>query len=104
MMQSRLFGSVLKKILTVVDTGGSDSAMFDNVLELLTLAGRELPHAMMMMVPEPYVRDETMSPERRAFYEVHSLPMEPRGGPASIAFTDGVRVGAVLDRNGLRTS
>src|SRR5207245_2750867 len=74
------------------------------VLELLTLAGRELPHAMMMMVPEPYVRDETMSPERRAFYEFHSCLMEPWDGPASIAFTDGIRVGAVLDRNGLRPS
>src|SRR5437660_2017000 len=104
MMQSRLFGSDLKKILTVVDTEGSDSAMFDNVLELLTLAGRELPHAMMMMVPEPYVRDETMSAERKAFYEFHSCLMEPWDGPASIAFTDGVRVGAVLDRNGLRPS
>src|SRR5436309_867812 len=104
MMQSRLFGSDLKKILTVVDTEGSDSAMFDNVLELLTLAGRELPHAMMLMVPEPWARDETMSPERRAFYEFHSCLMEPWDGPASIAFTDGVRVGAVLDRNGLRPS
>src|SRR5438128_590636 len=104
MMQSRLFGSDLKKILTVVDTEGSDSAMFDNVLELLTLTGRELPHAMMMMVPEPYVRDETMSAERKAFYEFHSCLMEPWDGPASIAFTDGVRVGAVLDRNGLRPS
>src|SRR5467141_4643569 len=102
MMRSKLFDKDLLKILTVIDTEGSDSAMFDNVLELLTLAGRELPHAMMMMVPEPYVRDETMSPERRAFYEFHSCLMEPWDGPASIAFTDGIRVGAVLDRNGLR--
>ncbi|TMA10302.1 MAG: glutamate synthase subunit alpha [Deltaproteobacteria bacterium] len=104
MMRSKLFDKDLLKILTVIDTEGSDSAMFDNVLELLTLAGRELPHSMMMMVPEPYVRDETMSPERRAFYEFHSCLMEPWDGPASIAFTDGVRVGAVLDRNGLRPS
>jgi len=76
--------------------------MFDNVLELLVLAGRELPHAIMMMVPEPWARDESMSPERRAFYEYHSCLMEPWDGPASIAFTDGIRVGAVLDRNGLR--
>ena len=102
MMRSKLFGKDLQKILTVVDTTGSDSAMFDNVLELLTLAGRELPHAMMMMVPEPWSRDESMSPERKAFYEFHSCLMEPWDGPASIAFTDGVRVGAVLDRNGLR--
>src|SRR5690242_1196237 len=104
MMRSKLFGKDLMKILTVVDTEGSDSAMFDNVLELLTLAGRELAHAVMMMVPEPWSRDTTMSKERRAFYEFHSCLMEPWDGPASIAFTDGVRVGAVLDRNGLRPS
>ena len=104
MMRSALFGEDLKKILTVVDTEGSDSAMFDNVLELLTLSGRELPHAMMMMVPEPWNRDETMSPTKRAFYEFHSCLMEAWDGPASIAFTDGVRVGAILDRNGLRPS
>ncbi|HTO95567.1 MAG TPA: glutamate synthase large subunit, partial [Myxococcales bacterium] len=88
----------------IIDTEGSDSAMFDNVLELLTLAGRELPHAVMMMVPEPWSRDETMSASRKAFYEFHSCLMEPWDGPASIAFTDGIRVGAVLDRNGLRPS
>ncbi|BDG04491.1 glutamate synthase large subunit [Anaeromyxobacter oryzae] len=104
MMKSKLFGADLQKILTVVDTEGSDSAMFDNVLEILTLSGRELPHAMMMMVPEPWNRHETMSPTKRAFYEFHSCVMEPWDGPASIAFTDGVRVGAVLDRNGLRPS
>ena len=104
MMRSSLLGDDLQKVLTVVDTEGSDSAMFDNVLELLTLSGRELPHAMMMMVPEPWVRHEAMSPEKRAFYEFHSCLMEPWDGPASIAFTDGVRVGAVLDRNGLRPS
>ena len=104
MMRSSLFGADLQKILTVVDTDGSDSAMFDNVLELLTLAGRELPHAMMMMVPEPWARDATMSADKKAFYEFHSCLMEPWDGPASIAFTDGVRIGAVLDRNGLRPS
>ena len=104
MMRSKLFGEDLKKILTIIDTEGSDSAMFDNVLELLTLSGRELPHAMMMMVPEPWARDETMSAERKAFYEYHSCLMEPWDGPASIAFTDGFRVGALLDRNGLRPS
>ncbi|HET8540392.1 MAG TPA: glutamate synthase large subunit [Anaeromyxobacter sp.] len=104
MMRSSLFGDDLKKILTVVDTEGSDSAMFDNVLELLTLAGRELPHAMMMMVPEPWTRHESMSAAKKAFYEFHSCLMEPWDGPASIAFTDGVRVGALLDRNGLRPS
>jgi glutamate synthase (ferredoxin) len=104
MMRSKLFGKDLQKALTIIDTEGSDSAMFDNVLELLTLAGRELPHAVMMMVPEPWSRDETMSAARKAFYEFHSCLMEPWDGPASIAFTDGIRVGAVLDRNGLRPS
>jgi glutamate synthase (NADPH) large chain len=102
MMRSELFGEDLKKILTVIDLEGSDSAMFDNVLELLHLSGRSLPHAMMMMVPEPYSRHESMSPEKKAFYEYHSCLMEPWDGPASIAFTDGVRIGATLDRNGLR--
>ncbi len=102
MMSSRLFGDDLRKILTVIDTEGSDSAMFDNVLELLVLAGRSLPHALMMMVPEPWSRHESMSREKRAFYEFHSCLMEPWDGPASIAFTDGERVGAILDRNGLR--
>jgi glutamate synthase (ferredoxin) len=78
--------------------------MFDNVLELLTLSGRELAHAMMMMVPEPWGRHESMSPAKKAFYEYHSCLMEPWDGPASIAFTDGVRIGALLDRNGLRPS
>src|SRR4051794_7986086 len=104
MMRSRLFDKDLLKILTVVDTEGSDSAMFDNVLELLTLSGRELPHAIMMMVPEPWAHHESMSAERKAFYEFHACLMEPWDGPASIAFTDGVQVGAVLDRNGLRPS
>ncbi|HYT94603.1 MAG TPA: glutamate synthase central domain-containing protein, partial [Gemmataceae bacterium] len=102
MMRSELFGEDLKKILTVIDLEGSDSAMLDNVLELLHLAGRSLPHAMMMMVPEPYGGHESMSPEKKAFYEYHSCLMEPWDGPASIAFTDGVRIGATLDRNGLR--
>jgi glutamate synthase (ferredoxin) len=96
------FGKDLPKVLPVIDSDGSDSEMFDNVLEILTLAGRSLPHAMMMMVPEPWQGDESMSPAKRAFYEYHSCLMEPWDGPAAIAFTDGVRVGAVLDRNGLR--
>ena len=78
--------------------------MFDNCLELLVLAGRSLPHAMMMMIPEPWANHESMSDEKKAFYEYHSCLMEPWDGPASIAFTDGVRIGAVLDRNGLRPS
>ena len=78
--------------------------MFDNVLELLVLTGRSLPHAVMMMIPEPWTGDATMSAEKKAFYEYHSCLMEPWDGPASIAFTDGIRIGAVLDRNGLRPS
>src|SRR5439155_2753411 len=81
---------------------GSDSAMFDNTLELLVLAGRPLAHAMMMMIPEPWSNHETMDDNRRAFYQYHSCLMEPWDGPAAIAFTDGKQMGAVLDRNGLR--
>jgi glutamate synthase domain-containing protein 2/glutamate synthase domain-containing protein 1/glutamate synthase domain-containing protein 3 len=101
---SRLFGDDLKKILPVINTDGSDSAQFDNCVELLTLAGRELPHAMMMMIPEPWENHESMDAERRAFYEFHSCLMEPWDGPASMAFTDGKFIGACLDRNGLRPS
>jgi glutamate synthase (ferredoxin) len=107
--ESRFFpGTEIQKILPVIDTDGSDSAMFDNALEMLTLTGRSLPHAIMMMIPEPWGDHESlsgsMSEEKRAFYEYHSFLMEPWDGPASIAFTDGVRIGAVLDRNGLRPS
>ena len=101
---SDLFGPDVKKLLPIIDQDGSDSAMFDNALELLVLSGRSLPHAVMMMIPEPWSGDEAMSPEKKAFYEFHSCLMEPWDGPASIAFTDGVRIGAVLDRNGLRPS
>jgi glutamate synthase (NADPH/NADH) large chain len=100
--QSALFGYDLPKILPVINSDGSDSAIFDNVLELLVLAGRSLPHAIMMMIPEPWSRHETMSEEKRAFYEYHSSMMEPWDGPAAMVFTDGVGIGATLDRNGLR--
>jgi glutamate synthase (NADPH/NADH) large chain len=90
--------------LPVIDTSGSDSAMFDNALELLYLAGRSLPHAVMMMVPEPWSNHESMSKEKRDFYEFHGCLMEPWDGPAAVCFTDGIRIGAVLDRNGLRPS
>jgi glutamate synthase (ferredoxin) len=102
--QSDLFGDDIKKILPVINTDGSDSAMFDNCVELLLLTGRDLPHVMMMMIPEPWENHESMSPEKHAFYEYHSCLMEPWDGPASIAFTDGTRIGACLDRNGLRPS
>jgi glutamate synthase (ferredoxin) len=104
LFQSELFGEDIKKILPVIDTDGSDSAMFDNCLEALVLAGRSLPHAVMMMIPEPWANHETMSDEKKAFYEYHSCLMEPWDGPASIAFTDGKIIGAILDRNGLRPS
>jgi glutamate synthase (ferredoxin) len=104
LFETDLFGDDIKKILPIVDQNGSDSAMFDNVLELLVLAGRSLPHAMMMMIPEPWANHESMSDEKKAFYEYHSCLMEPWDGPACIAFTDGVRIGASLDRNGLRPS
>jgi len=104
MMDSDLFGADFKKLFPVINEDGSDSAMFDNVLEFLVLGGRSLPHAVMIMIPEPWENHESMSDEKRAFYQYHSCLMEPWDGPASIAFTDGVRVGAVLDRNGLRPS
>jgi len=104
MLQSDLFGADLKKLLPIVCPDGSDSAMFDNCLEFLVLSGRSLPHAIMMMIPEPWSNHETMSEDKKAFYEYHSCLMEPWDGPASIVFTDGVKIGAVLDRNGLRPS
>jgi glutamate synthase domain-containing protein 2/glutamate synthase domain-containing protein 1/glutamate synthase domain-containing protein 3 len=101
-LRSELFGEDLSKILPVVSVGNSDSATFDNVLELLLLAGRSLPHAAMMMIPEAY-RDRDDLPEYlKGFYAFHSCLMEPWDGPASVAFTDGRVVGATLDRNGLR--
>src|SRR4029077_18481373 len=101
---SDLFGNDLKKIFPIVIEGGSDSACFDNVLEFLHMAGRELPHAVLMMIPEAWSGHESMDEERKSFYEYHGCLMEPWDGPASIAFTDGNVIGAVLDRNGLRPS
>ena len=104
MLASALFGDDLPKLLPIIDAEGSDSAMFDNTLELLVLGGRSLAHAMMMMIPEPWEHDHEMSDAWRAFYEYHSCLIEPWDGPASILFSDGVTVGATLDRNGLRPS
>jgi glutamate synthase domain-containing protein 2/glutamate synthase domain-containing protein 1/glutamate synthase domain-containing protein 3 len=101
-LSSELFGDDLHKILPVVTQGNSDSATFDNVLELLMLAGRELPHAVMMMIPEAYRNRADLPNELKGFYAFHSCLMEPWDGPASVAFTDGRVVGATLDRNGLR--
>jgi len=102
--QSALFARDLPKILPVIDPNTSDSGMFDNVLELLVLAGRSLPHAVMMMIPEPWSKHESMSAEKHDFYEYHSTLIEPWDGPASMIFTDGTGIGATLDRNGLRPS
>ena len=102
--RSDLFGDDLQKLFPLVREGQSDTATFDNVLEFLALTGRPLAHAILMMIPEPWRNHESMQPERRAFYEYHASLMEPWDGPASIAFTDGTVIGAVLDRNGLRPS
>jgi glutamate synthase (NADPH/NADH) large chain/glutamate synthase (ferredoxin) len=101
-LASELFGLDLQKVLPVVRPGGSDSATFDNVLELLMLAGRSLPHAVMMMIPEAYADRDDLSDELKGFYAFHSCLMEPWDGPAAVAFTNGRIVGATLDRNGLR--
>ncbi len=96
------FGADLEKLLPVVDAEGSDSAMLDNVLELLQHSGRSLPHALAMMIPQAWEGDADMAPELRAFFEFHASLMEPWDGPALVAFSDGEQVGACLDRNGLR--
>ncbi len=101
-LASELFGDDLKKVLPVVRPGGSDSATFDNVLELLVLAGRSLPHAVMMMIPEAYEGRDDLPDDLKGFYAFHSCLMEPWDGPAAVAFTDGRVIGATLDRNGLR--
>jgi glutamate synthase domain-containing protein 2/glutamate synthase domain-containing protein 1/glutamate synthase domain-containing protein 3 len=101
LMASPLFPDI-KKIFPIIEPSGSDSAALDNAVELLTLAGRSLPHVMAMLIPEAWDADTTMSPEKRAFYEYHASLMEPWDGPAAVAFTDGRVIGATLDRNGLR--
>jgi len=101
-LSSRLFGLDLQKIMPIVPPGNSDTATFDNVLELLMLAGRSLPHAVMMMIPEAYADREDIPDHLKGFYAFHSCLMEPWDGPAAVAFTDGSVVGATLDRNGLR--
>ncbi len=103
-MSSRLFGEALEEIKPVLLVDGSDSATLDNAFELLVLSGRSLAHAAMMVIPEPWAGNAAMDPEKRAFYEYHSCLMEPWDGPASVVFTDGIQIGAVLDRNGLRPS
>ena len=95
-------GKGIERLFPILNEHGSDSASFDECLELLHMGGRSLPHAVLMMIPEPWENHEEMTPERRAFYQFHAALMEPWDGPALIAFTDGSVIGAVLDRNGLR--
>ena len=94
----------MEMLLPIVTSGQSDSACLDNMVELLTLSGRSLPHVMMMLIPEAWDDNDKMDPVKRAFYEYHAAVMEPWDGPASISFTDGKIIGATLDRNGLRPS
>ncbi len=101
-MASKVIGDDLELITPIIDETGSDSAVFDNVLELFTMAGRTIPHVMMMMIPEAYSPEIQMSADKRAFYEYHTTIMEPWDGPAAVVFTDGRYIGATLDRNGLR--
>ncbi|MEK7811489.1 MAG: glutamate synthase central domain-containing protein, partial [Pseudomonadota bacterium] len=101
-MSSKLLGEDLEKLWPLIVEGQSDSACFDNALELLVAGGYSLPHAMMLLIPEAWAGNPLMDEERRAFYEYHAALMEPWDGPAAVAFTDGRMIGATLDRNGLR--
>ncbi|MEQ1630259.1 MAG: glutamate synthase subunit alpha, partial [Gallionella sp.] len=101
-MSSQLLGEDLEKLWPLIVNGQSDSACFDNALELLVAGGYSLPHAMMILIPEAWAGNPLMDEERRAFYEYHAALMEPWDGPAAVAFTDGKMIGATLDRNGLR--
>ena len=103
-LKSETFGSDLNKALPIIDKSGSDSSMFDNTAEFLMLSGMPIERVLMLMIPEPWSGHESMSAEKKAFYEYSACLMEPWDGPAAMGFTDGVRVGAVLDRNGLRPS
>jgi glutamate synthase (ferredoxin) len=102
--KSDIYGDAVKDLMPVLNEAGSDSAIFDNALETLVMCGRSMPHAVMMMIPEAWDGHLTMTDDKKAFYEYHSCLMEPWDGPASIVFTDGHAIGAVLDRNGLRPS
>ena len=101
-LASPLFGADIKKLFPITQPNGSDSAAFDNAVELLVMSGRSIPHAMAMLIPEAWSSNPHMNPEKKAFYEYHASLMEPWDGPAAIAFTDGRSIGATLDRNGLR--
>ena len=104
LMESDAFGDELKYVMPVIEPNCSDSGEFDNAMEMLMMSGRELPEVVMMMIPEAWQKHNAMDASKRAFYEYHSCLQEPWDGPASISFTDGKMIGAVLDRNGLRPS
>jgi glutamate synthase (NADPH) large chain len=101
-LKSEAFGKDMEKLFPIIQPGGSDSAALDNAVELITMSGRTLPHAMTMLIPEAWDADTSMSLEKKAYYEFHASLMEPWDGPAAVAFTDGRVIGATLDRNGLR--
>ena len=103
-VSSEHYGEDIKDLFPIIEPDCSDSGNFDNVLEFMLMTGRTLQEAIMMMIPEAWQADVNMSPSKRDFYEFHSALIEPWDGPASIAFTDGQYIGAVLDRNGLRPS
>ena len=103
-METKYFEGEMSKVTPIVNQEGSDSAMLDNTLEFLMMSGLELPLAVMILIPEPWMNNQSMSQKKRDFYEYHATMMEPWDGPASILFSDGDVMGAVLDRNGLRPS
>ena len=103
-MESEHLKGELQKVLPVINSEGSDSAMLDNTLEFLVMSGMELPLAVMIMIPEPWANNNIMSQKKKDFYQYYATMMEPWDGPASILFSDGDMMGAVLDRNGLRPS
>src|SRR3954470_13053242 len=103
-LQSEVFGDELQKMFPILTESGSDSATLDNAMQFLAVNGRSLPHAVLMLIPEAWQKHDLMNEDLKAFYEYHACLMEPWDGPASIAFTNGTLIGAVLDRNGLRPS
>ena len=103
-MESPKLKKEFQKVLPVINAAGSDSAMLDNALEFLVMSGMELPLAVMIMIPEPWANNSIMTQKKKDFYQYYATMMEPWDGPASIVFSDGDLVGAVLDRNGLRPS
>ncbi len=103
-LKSSIFGDELQKLYPILTESGSDSATLDNAMEFMVASGRDLAHAVLMLIPEAWQKHELMEPDLKAFYEYHACLMEPWDGPASISFTNGEVIGAVLDRNGLRPS